>query len=376
MPSNYGANTPLDCCLLLSARYSNISMCLQRQLDAQLHAQSFGSSLATHSHSVDNAATEMDITFHYPPDLFNLLVDTIPRLCRSKQDVFLFFRGAGIEQKYYVDLDKRVRADSSSITKFEIVRSVLTRLNATGEKALRERREVLKRVTQFEEFETCWDNDRLKAKGLVAEVRKLVDVKDSFTRMEQEKDRERLARQKQIEQKQKAEEDRRLELKSIRDEFFKLFGVTDYQMRGKLLEAAMNRLFKAHSVGLREAFTLRGDGGGGVVEQIDGVIELEGNVYLVEMKWWGEALGPGDVAQHLVRVYHRGYARGMFISNAGYTPAAIEMCRESLQRTVVVLSELREFVDVLEKEVSLREWLKQKIDAAITHKNPHHMPLS
>jgi hypothetical protein len=138
----------------------------------------------------------------------------------------------------------------------------------------------------------------------------------------------------------------------------------------------MNRLFKAHGIGLREAFTLRSETGAGVVEQIDGVIELEGNVYLVEMKWWGEALSPGDVAQHLVRVYHRGYARGMFISNAGYTQAAVEMCRESLQRTVVVLSELREFVDILEKEVSLREWLKEKIDAAITHKNPLHMPLS
>jgi hypothetical protein len=318
----------------------------------------------------------MDVTFHYPPDLFNLLVDTIPRLCRSKKGVLLFFRGAGVEQKHYVDLAQRVHSDSSSITKFEIVRSVLTRLNAAGEKTLRERREVLKRVTQFEEFETCWDNDRLQAKGLVAEVLKLVNVKDSFTRMEQEKDRERLARQELIDQKERADEQRRVELKSIRDEFFKLFAVTDHQKRGKLLEAVMNRLFKAHGVGLREAFTLRSEDGSGVVEQIDGVIELEGNVYLVEMKWWGEALGPGDVAQHLVRVFYRGYARGMFISNAGYTHAAVEMCRESLQRTVVVLSELREFVDVLEKDASLREWLKQKIDAAITHKNPLHMPLS
>lgn len=38
----------------------------------------------------------------------------------------------------------------------------------------------------------------------------------------------------------------------------------------------------------------------GVVEQIDGVIELQGDLYLVEMKWWQDALGPGDVAQHLV----------------------------------------------------------------------------
>jgi hypothetical protein len=28
----------------------------------------------------------MDITYHYPPELFNLLIDTIPRLSRSYQE--------------------------------------------------------------------------------------------------------------------------------------------------------------------------------------------------------------------------------------------------------------------------------------------------
>ena len=34
-----------------------------------------------------------DIIFHYPPELFNLLVDVLPLLNRSKQDVLVFFRG-------------------------------------------------------------------------------------------------------------------------------------------------------------------------------------------------------------------------------------------------------------------------------------------
>lgn len=32
-----------------------------------------------------------DITFHYPPELFNLLVDVVPLLNRSKQDVLVFY---------------------------------------------------------------------------------------------------------------------------------------------------------------------------------------------------------------------------------------------------------------------------------------------
>lgn len=40
-----------------------------------------------------------DITFHYPPELFNLLVDAIPALNKSKNDVVIFFRGAGVAEE-------------------------------------------------------------------------------------------------------------------------------------------------------------------------------------------------------------------------------------------------------------------------------------
>jgi hypothetical protein len=96
-----------------------------------------------------------------------------------------------------------------------------------------------------------------------------------------------------------------------------LFAVQDKQKRGKLLEGAMNRLFAIHGVSVREAFMLRSEEGEGVIEQIDGAIEFDGNIYLVEMKWWGEALSRRDL-RPFVRVYHRGYARGLFIANAGY----------------------------------------------------------
>jgi hypothetical protein len=52
----------------------------------------------------------------------------------------------------------------------------------------------VKRVTEFEDFTTCWPSDQLKAEGLVARVRQVVNVRDSFTRMKQERDGERQER--------------------------------------------------------------------------------------------------------------------------------------------------------------------------------------
>lgn len=112
-----------------------------------------------------------------------------------------------------------------------------------------------------------------------------------------------------------------------------------------------------------------------MIEQIDGVIELDGNLYLVEIKWWSEPLGPGDVAQHLIRVFSRGQARGLFISTSGYTEAAIRTATEALRQYVVILCKLEEFVRLLETEGDLGQLLREKRDAAIIHKNPLFNPL-
>ena len=83
------------------------------------------------------------------------------------------------------DLDERLSCDAGSISKYSIARTVLTRINDGGDLLLRPRREVIKQVTEFEDFGQCWPDDQLKAKGLVSDVRKYVNVKDSFTRMQQ-----------------------------------------------------------------------------------------------------------------------------------------------------------------------------------------------
>ena len=52
-----------------------------------------------------------NITFHYPPELFNLLVDAVPLLNKTKKDLLLFFAGAGVADDMLGDLRRRLRAD-------------------------------------------------------------------------------------------------------------------------------------------------------------------------------------------------------------------------------------------------------------------------
>jgi len=253
-----------------------------------------------------------------------------------------------------------------------IARDVLRWLNEGGDKTLAPRREVIKRVSEFEDFSTCYESDRYKAQGLVAQIQKVVNVKDSFTRINLERERERKHRQElhvaSIKAKQKEAEERAV----IKDSLYKLFAETDPYKRGKRLEGILNSLFSLAGFLIREAFTVRGDEGQGIIEQIDGAVEIDGMLYLVEMKWWDKPIGRQEIAPHFVSVYGRGNVGGIYISYSGYSPAAIEDAKTGLAQKVFVLSEVQEIVQAIERETNLTGFFKEKINRAKSERNPFY----
>lgn len=317
-----------------------------------------------------------NIVYHYPADLLQLLIDAIPLLCRSKRDVLTFFRSAGVRASFLDDLDKRLRGEPEKINKYEIARTVLTRLNEKGEPTLRERREVLRRVVEWEDFSTCYADNRERAQYLVVQIQRLVGMKDAFTRMRLEREAEKKLRQAEFQAKQDEVQQRKSELAEIKADLYTLFNLSNPQQRGKALEGVLNRLFKASGIHVRDAFALSGFEGEGTVEQVDGMVEIDGEPYLVEMKWWKTPVGKGDISPHLVRLYSRSQVHGIFISASEYTGPAIAVCRDALhQGKVIVLCELKEIVFLLEQEQDLKDFLKAKVRAARIDRNPLYHPV-
>lgn len=312
----------------------------------------------------------LNIIFQYPPDLLGLLTEALPKLCKAKKDLLLFFQGAGVSEGILTPYEALLKTDRESFKKHIVAREILTKLNELGERSLRERRELLKRVTEFQDFSVCWESDQASARGLVAQIRELVNVKDSFTRMNLEREYER--KQRLAEETRKAESfrKRQQEIQEIKQSFFALFGEPNPYKRGKAVEAVLNRYFKYNGISVSEAITLKGDAGSGIVEQIDGVVQIRGQLFLVEVKWEQETLGREKVASHLVRVFSRGLAGGIFISYSDYSPSAILDCKEALRDKVIILCKLDEFVHALERETDLTKIFHDKIDAAVIQKNP------
>jgi hypothetical protein len=309
--------------------------------------------------------------FHYSHDLLILLVDTIPVLCRGKKQVLLFLRSAGVDDADLHDMETIVRTAPASINKYEIVRDVLTKVNARGDNGLRVRREIVKRVVEFESFETCWPADQYKAKGLVASVREAVNAKDSFTRMRNERDAEhqQAAAQREADRAQAAA--KRAALEEVARRLTQLFAMDDEpQKRGKLLESVLNDMFRAYGILVREDFRRRDPDTAVVVEQLDGVIELNGQLHLVEMKWLNSPVGMAEFTPHLGRFFMRANAHGIFIATNGYARSVIAECTTALSLKTLFLCSLQEFVMLLQRQGDLVELLRRKSQSAIVDKVP------
>lgn len=92
----------------------------------------------------------------------------------------------------------------------------------------------------------CWPNDQLKAKGLVASIRDVINQKDAFTRINQERQQEREARMAEAQRLASEKKERAARIEAAKREFYALFGThATPQSRGKMLEAALNNVFRA-----------------------------------------------------------------------------------------------------------------------------------
>ncbi len=308
--------------------------------------------------------------YHWPPDLMGQLIDCIPALCPSKRDLFGFFRGAGVPETLFKDHVSRFQSDRKSVNKYEVTRSVLERLNELGDAGIAPRREIVRRVTQWEDFSKCWENERHRARALVEDIRRSVNQKDAFTRMQIERDREHAEHVKRQRAEAQAAEARLARRETVKRDLKRLFGLQDPAARGKQLERVMNQMFDTEGILIREAFTVAAPDSQRVVEQVDGVVAIDGTLYLVEIKWHRERIDKGEISSSLVNVFSRGDVHLIVVSASGFTEGAVEVCKEALRDKVVVLTQLEEIVLLYERDEDFEQWLRARIHSAALDKRP------
>lgn len=114
----------------------------------------------------------------------------------------------------------------------------------------------------------------------------------------------------------------------LRDEYEQIALEAVPQRRGYMLEAFLNDLFVVWGLMGRKAFKLKG-------EQIDGGFSIDGNTYLVEAKWEAALTAAAALNNFHVKVQSKSaFTRGLFVSQAGYSPDGLEAFRFASERVI------------------------------------------
>lgn len=316
----------------------------------------------------------MALSYHFPPDLFNLLVDAIPRINKTKKDLLSFFKNVGtpmsLLNKYY----SIVNSDPTQISKKDITREVLEHLNSSNSNEyLGIRRKLLQRIVDFNAFNTCYENDIDAAKARIYEIKQLVSLKDSVTKQEQFIENERNEKIKAKQQQFSRLTISKERFNAILNDFNKLFTISNPQLRGKALETVLNELFSFFKIGIRESFCIADEETGKIYEQIDGTIELNNYLTLVEMKWEHAPIGVNPVSRFMTRLFVRSNVDGIMISYSSFTDTALPIVKEGLSQRTVSLVDLQDISKILAQKKDLPEYFTSLIREVRLTKNPKPM---
>lgn len=135
----------------------------------------------------------------------------------------------------------------------------------------------------------------------------------------------------------------------------------DPQERGLRFEHFLSDLFAAHELAPRGAFRLVG-------EQIDGSFRLHAETYLLEAKWQGPKIGFADLMAFSGKVAGKAaWARGLFVSNSGFTQEGLEAFGRGRQTNLICMNGL-DLYEVLSQRVSLVQVLEKARRAAETNR--------
>jgi hypothetical protein len=148
--------------------------------------------------------------------------------------------------------------------------------------------------------------------------------------------------------------DRSAEFSELKSSFMELNAQADRQRAGLELEHLLNALFTLDDLAPREPFRVTG-------EQIDGSFALDGQVYLLEAKWWRQQLSEAELLVFHGKVAGKSvFTRGVLFALNGASPAAQDAITRGKQANFVIVDGY-DLLQVLSQYVELPELLRAKI---------------
>jgi len=147
---------------------------------------------------------------------------------------------------------------------------------------------------------------------------------------------------------------RSLSLAQLRDEFGSLVMERDRNKAGLAFEKFLNRLFGLFELCPRQPFRVVG-------EQIDGSFDLDGHIYLLELKWESNALPEADLLVFRGKIEGKStFTRGVFIALNGISAQARDAITRGKAPSFFVIDG-HDLMMILSEAISLPDFLRRRV---------------
>ncbi|MFF3138676.1 restriction endonuclease [Streptomyces mirabilis] len=137
----------------------------------------------------------------------------------------------------------------------------------------------------------------------------------------------------------------------LKQRFLLMHSATDPHKRGTAFEGFINELFALYDMEPRAAYNLDH-------EQIDGAFSFNTDHYVLEAKWWKEAIGRRELDVFKTNIERKGKnTLGLYVSMSGYSADALAVYSYS---TPFITMDGSDFMAVLDQRIRLDDLLDRK----------------
>ena len=142
------------------------------------------------------------------------------------------------------------------------------------------------------------------------------------------------------------------DIESLRQRFLMLQASTDPQQRGRDLESLLSELFRLFDMEPRLAYTTQN-------EQIDGSLRFDTDDYILEAKWWAEAVSREVADAFATKVAFKGKnALGLLVAVNGLSKPAL---RRYAEKTPFIAMDGADLYLVLDGRIRLDDLIRAKL---------------
>ncbi|MGW6791876.1 restriction endonuclease [Streptomyces chartreusis] len=137
----------------------------------------------------------------------------------------------------------------------------------------------------------------------------------------------------------------------LKQRFIVMLSATDKHQRGRDFEGFINELFGLYDLEPRASYVMEH-------EQIDGAFSFDTDHYVLEAKWWKDAIGRPLLDVFKANIERKGKnTLGLYISTSGFTSDALDVYAYS---TPFITMDGLDFMAVLDQRIRLDELMRRK----------------